>query len=285
MLVPLQEKDFDQYIDFAYELALDPARSGYPAYFDGIKTREDFITAARKGFSRPGEQILLYQEDGQAEGWIHYYDWSEDRYLGFRACCVRRNTAKALDELQAYLTARYSDYDLTMGFPAANREAISWLERSGFSVFDDLNDYHLLFSQYTLEPDDPGVERIRSENFEKFQRIYQNFDAETYWNCRRLRENLSRWDIFMAEEDGVAGEVIATHEPDGGYEIFSLNCEDGQFHEGLFRRLLKRVLNEGKRAGASHLLFFVDPGSDEECILPELGFQQVGHYLAYRKHI
>ena len=42
MLLPLQEKDFDKYIDFAYELALDPARSGYPAYFDGVKTREDF---------------------------------------------------------------------------------------------------------------------------------------------------------------------------------------------------------------------------------------------------
>ena len=149
MLVPLQEKDFDKYIDFAYELALDPTRAGYPAYFDGIKTKEDFIIAARKGFSRPGEQILLYQENGQVEGWIHYYDLAEDRYLGFRACCVRRNTAQALDELQEYLTARYSDYDLTMGFPEANREAISWLERSGFSVFDDLNDYHLLFSQYT----------------------------------------------------------------------------------------------------------------------------------------
>ena len=285
MLVPLQEKDFDKYIDFAYELALDPTRAGYPAYFDGIKTKEDFIIAARKGFSRPGEQILLYQENGQVEGWIHYYDLAEDRYLGFRACCIRRNTAKALDELQEYLTARYSDYDWTMGFSEANREAISWLEQSGFSVFDDLNDYYLLFSQYTPEPDDPGVERITEENFEKFQCIFQKFDADMYWNCQRLRENLSEWDIFVAEEDCVAGEIMATHEPDGGYEIFSLHCEDDQFHEGLFRRLLKRVLNEGKRTGATHLYFFVDPGSDEDRILPEMGFQRVGHYLSYRKHI
>ncbi len=27
MLIPLQEKDFDKYVDFAYELALDPART------------------------------------------------------------------------------------------------------------------------------------------------------------------------------------------------------------------------------------------------------------------
>ena len=51
MLVPLQEKDFDQYIDFAYELALDPTRAGYPAYFDGIKTKEDFTGRANRSCS------------------------------------------------------------------------------------------------------------------------------------------------------------------------------------------------------------------------------------------
>ena len=42
-MIPLQEKDLDKYIDFAYELALDPARTFYPVFFDGIKTKEDFI--------------------------------------------------------------------------------------------------------------------------------------------------------------------------------------------------------------------------------------------------
>ena len=39
MLIPLQEKDFDKYVDFAYELALDPARTFYPVFFDGIRTK------------------------------------------------------------------------------------------------------------------------------------------------------------------------------------------------------------------------------------------------------
>ena len=70
MLVPLQEKDFDKYIDFAYELALDPARCFYPVYFDGIKTKEYFIAKARRAFTRPTEEILLYQADGAVEGWL-----------------------------------------------------------------------------------------------------------------------------------------------------------------------------------------------------------------------
>ena len=64
MLVPLQKKDFDKYIDFAYELALDPARTCYPVYYDGVKPRALFEADARKGISLPEDQILLYEEDG-----------------------------------------------------------------------------------------------------------------------------------------------------------------------------------------------------------------------------
>lgn len=285
MLIPLQEKDFDRYIDFAYELALDPARSGYPAYFDGIKTKEDFIAAARKAFSRPDEELLLYQEEGRTEGWIHYYYLPEDRCLWFRTCCIRRNTAGALEELSGHLTARYSGCCWTMGFPAENTEALAWLEGAGFSRLDDSSNYHLLFSQYAPGPDDPGVERITEENFEKFQRIHQTIDADMYWNCCRIRERLADWDLFVAEEDGAAGEVMALSEPGGFYEIFALAFGDGRFHEGLFRRLLKRALNEGKRRGASNLTYFVDTDSGEDRILRSLGFQLVGRYLSYQKRI
>ena len=285
MLVPLQEKDFDKYVDFAYELALDPARSGYPAYFDGIKTKENFVDRARKAFERQNEEILLYQTDGVAEGWIHYGFWEEDHYLFLSACSIRRNTAEALTELSEYLAARYPGSDWAMGFSGENREAIAWMKSAGFSKLDDSNDYHLFFSQYAPVPDDPGVERIAEENFGKFQRIFQKFDADMYWNCQRIRENLSEWDIFVAEEDGVAGVIIATGEDYGLYEIFSLCCEDGQYHEGLFRRLLTAVLNAGRRKNAAYLYFFIDYGSEENRIMPELGFQLVGHYLSYQKRI
>lgn len=87
MLVPLQEKDFDKYIDFAYELALDPARTFYHVYFDGIKTKADFIAKARRTFTRPTEEILLYQEDGEVEGWLYYFYLPEDRYLQLASSC------------------------------------------------------------------------------------------------------------------------------------------------------------------------------------------------------
>lgn len=285
MLVPLLEKDFDKYIDFAYELALDPVRSGYPAYFDGIKTKSDFIDRARKAFERPGEEILLYQLDGVVEGWIHYGYLEEDQYLFLNACCIRRNIADALTDLSAYLTARYPGSKWVMGFAAENREAIAWMEDVGFSRLEESSHYVFFFDQYVPMPDVTGVEQITEENFVKFQRVHQTVDAQMYWNCQRVRQDLANWDLFVTEEDDVAGEVMAIDEGDGFYEIFALVCEDGQFHEGLYRRLLACALNEGKRKNERYLTFFVDPDSEENRILPELGFRLVDRYLAYQKRI
>lgn len=72
MLRLIKEAEFDRTIDFAYGLALDPARSGYPTYCDGMKTREDFVSRTRKALERPGEDVLLFEEGGEAEdtGWL-----------------------------------------------------------------------------------------------------------------------------------------------------------------------------------------------------------------------
>ena len=149
MLVPLQEKDFDKYVDFAYELALDPARTFYPVFFDGIKTKEDFIARARKAFSKPEDEILLYQADGAVEGWLHYYHLPEDHYIQLYTSCIRRDTTGALEELSGYLAQRYPGCDWLVGFPAENREAEAWAKGAGFRQFDDAQNYSFFFDRWT----------------------------------------------------------------------------------------------------------------------------------------
>ena len=290
MLVPLQEKDFNKYIDFAYELALDPARTCYPVYYDGVKTRALFEADARKGISLPEDQILLYEEDGVIEGWLHYYYLPEDRYIAHRSCGVRRNTARALQELSEHLAARYPGCKWAVGFPSENQEALDWVQGAGFELLEDSQYYTFHFDQYIPGPEDPSVERITEENFEKFQRVHRTIEADMFWNCRRVREKLSDWTIFVAEEDGVAGEIMAKEiiaRGSGGstYEIFAICCEDGQHHEGLYRQLLARFLNEGKRQGAKDLTFFVGTDDEMNRIMRSLGFHHVGRYLGYHKVI
>lgn len=105
MLKKLAEQDLDRYVEFAYALALDVTKSGYPTYADGIKTKQDFIARARRAFSDENEEILLFEREGRTEGWIHYYHLPEDRYLDTNAFCVREGMGEALAEFTAFARA------------------------------------------------------------------------------------------------------------------------------------------------------------------------------------
>ncbi len=50
MLRQLSQDEYMQYLDSAYELALDMSRSCYPTYADGLKTRADFNAHAARSF-------------------------------------------------------------------------------------------------------------------------------------------------------------------------------------------------------------------------------------------
>ena len=43
MLVKATKDDIVQYLDFAYTLAMDQTKSGYPLWSDGVSTKEQFI--------------------------------------------------------------------------------------------------------------------------------------------------------------------------------------------------------------------------------------------------
>ena len=132
MLGALQERDFDQYSSFAWELAQDRTRSGYPTYTDGIKTEQNFIERERKAFSRENEEILLFEQNGQVEGWIHYRYEKADCYLDICAFNIRANTKAAVAEFLSYIEERFPGYELYLGFPRSNTDAVSCLEENGF---------------------------------------------------------------------------------------------------------------------------------------------------------
>ena len=60
-------EEFEKYIDFAYGLAMDLTKSGYPTYCDGIKTKESFIERSLKAFEREDEEMLLFMDKGEGK--------------------------------------------------------------------------------------------------------------------------------------------------------------------------------------------------------------------------
>lgn len=282
MLRLIKEAEFDRTIDFAYELALDPARSGYPTYCDGMKTREDFVSRTRKALERPGEDVLLFEEGGEVEGLIAFEHPEEEHYLHTFIFSIRRDTGTALAEFVDYCRERWPGFLLDLGFPAENVEAIGWLEGQGIPCNERSWNFLLDLNKYEPLPEPSGVKRITAENFEKFAAVHRQIQEDMFWNCERVRAALNRWAIFVTGEGETAGEVLMTLDGKPHEEIFALGFVDGQYHEKSFQGLLTAALNLLKAHGAKWLTFFVDEGCPQGEVLQSLGFRLVGTFVCHR---
>lgn len=282
MLRRIKEAEFDRTVDFAYELALDPARSGYPVYFDGMKTREDFVSRARKALKRPGEDVLLFEEDGEVEGLIAFEHPEEERYLHASVFNIRRDTGTALAEFVDYCRERWPGFTLDLGFPAENVDAVGWLDGQGIPCNERSWNFLLNLDGYEPLPEPSGVKRITAENFEEFAAVHRKVQGDMYWNCERVRNTLDDWAIFVTGEGESAGEVLMTLDGGPHEEIFALDFVDGKHHGDPFRALLTAALNLLKAHGTKWLTFFVDEGCPEGEVLQSLGFRLVGTFICHR---
>lgn len=282
MLRLINEAEFDRCIGFAYELALDPARSGYHVYYDGMKTREDFVSRARKALERPSEDVLLFVEGGEVEGLIAFEHPEEEHYLHTFIFSIRRDTGTALAEFVDYCRERWPGFLLDLGFPAENVEATGWLDGQGIPCNERSWNFLLDLDKYEPLPEPADVKRITAENFEDFAAVHRQIQEDMFWNCERVRAALNRWVIFVTGEGETAGEVLMTLDGKPHEEIFALEFVDGQSHDEAFQALLTAALNLLKAHGTKWLTFFVDEGCPQGETLKTLGFRLVGTFICHR---
>ena len=283
MLRPCSESEFEKYIDFAYELATDPTKSGYPTYCDKIKTKEMFIARSREAFCRETEQMLLFEYDGEVQGFIHLFLIPEDNYLSTLGFNTGNGTEQALAEFLAFVGERYGGYDLFLGFPADNVSAVDFLRRHGFEcIEDDYNNTAFLDECNLIKSS--GTVRIGRDNFESFRALHTPAETDMYWTSERIFAAIDSWNILMIEKDGEPqGAVYYMNADDGWYEIFGIDINNGEYSPALFRELLNAALHDAGIRGGRVMTFFCE--EKYEVAARECGFICIGRYLLYKTHL
>ena len=283
MLRIMEAAEFDRYIELAYELAMDPARSGYPTYCDGMKTKGDFVERTRESMERADEDVLVFEENGTVEGVIAFQHQEGERYLHVHCLSIRKDTGRALEEFVEYCRERWPGAMLDVGLPAETVDARSWLEGQGVPCIERSWNYLFDLSGYQPAAEVSGVRPVTEENFEEFAAIHRRVQGEMYWNCERIRKAMADWHLFITGTGDEAGEVILTGFGSNEHqEIFALVFADGKYRAEPFRALLTAALHLLKEKGTRWLTFFVDVGGPEKEVLDKMGFRCVGEFQAYR---
>ncbi len=280
MLIKATEEDVKKHGAFAYRLAQNLATSCYPTYCDGIKTKTDFLNAAKQAVSSPTAELLLFLLDGNVEGWISYYWIPEDNYLQLTGFNIKHGAQQALAELIERIKTAFAGYTAYFGYPGDNQAAISYLVEHGFQCIERDWNHSFFFDEYTATADSPCIEKIYRHNFDKFRAVY-HADPETYWNADRIFETIDDWTIFVYNQADVPMATVFLKGDDEYFEIVGIEFADGVFHEDLFHKLLEASLNACKRLGAKYMTYFC--GENEKAVLSKLDFKCVGQYVLYIK--
>ena len=283
MLIKPTAEQAETYIDFAYSLALDPSRSGYPTYTDGIKTKEDFIDHCRYAFTRDDREVLLYVEDGEVKGWIQFLYEEEGRYLETGIFNIAGSIRGALEEFVAYCKDNFGNYDICMGFPGENREAIGYLTEIGWVCEERSYNDVLFFDNYDLLPEDGNVVRMTKENYPDFRMLHEPIEQNMYWNSARLYEALENWGIYVYYEDGVPTAAIYNRDAEILMHIYGVDYKDDLYRPEPFRALMASALNDCKRSGKKYMVYFGDHRDQEEVL--KLGYSCVGEYVMFAKRV
>lgn len=283
MLSRITHEEFDAYIDFAWQLALDPSRSGYPSYTDQIKTKEDFIRIAREGMEKENDEILLFRQNGSVEGWIHYFQEPEEQYLQTCTFNIRTGTAAAMEEFLDYIQDKFPGFQACLGFPGENQSAAETLLKHGFTCIEESFNNSLFFDSYTFLPEEGDVRTIDAENYQDFRTLHAPCDAEMYWNSDRILAAISRWSIHVAYRNGQPAGAVYFYHSKPMPEIFGMDYPDDVFDSSIARSLLIRALNEAKQSGAEYMTWFTD--ERHQPVAQALGFFCVGKYLCFEKEL
>lgn len=276
--------EFEEYSERAYMLALDPSRSSFPSYADGIKTKEDFLAIAKRGFESENEEIYIFEHGGEMRGWIHFYVLTEDKYIGIEAFETDGFEKEQFAEFAALLKEKYAGYEVTAGFPSQNERAVSAAIENGFEIIEESAVNILFFSDYEPQSESGRVEPLTKNNLAVFAKLHDK--VEMYWNTKRLTEAYfdgDKWRIYLTEKNGKAAAIYFVFAGNIA-EIFGLDFSDG-FDGTTAEELLTAALNETKKNVSAKAMYWFTEDERETELAKRFGAEKFTDYKAFCLHI
>ena len=279
MLRKVTEKEFNKYIDFAYNLAINKEKCSYPVYYDGIKTKKDFYDSELESFNSKTSEILLFIHNNNVEGWINYYFIKKDKYIQISTFSINNYTFLALSEFIDYIKNKFKGYELYLGFPEDNIEAITFLSQNAELIEKSYNNV-LFLNDFKKEKPNSNIIKIEKENYHYFEKLH--IDKDLYWTSDRIYKDLDNWNIYLKlENNNPVSTIFTTKGHDNTCEVFGYYLEENN-KDSLKELINSLVINASKNI--KYLIFFEEDDNNQK-IIKDSGFKTIGIYKCFKINI
>ena len=141
---------------------------------------------------------------------------------------INNHTEKAIDEFISYISSKYSGCTLYFGLPTENTNIIYYLEQLNFEKQEECNVDVLLFNNYIPLKEEIETVRITRDNYSDFEILHKVHDEDMYWNNKRIKEEVEKWDIFLIKENDQPLGTIYYYCLDSFMEIFGVDYLNNQ---------------------------------------------------------
>lgn len=280
MLKRLTKKDFDLYLNEMYALALDFTNSCYPTFADGIKTKADFIKMLEKGLYKDTCPAFEFFYNEEMLGWIQLEVDINNSYVQLICFNVANHKELAVKEVMSWLEKDFKGFEICFGCSSKNEIGGYFLNYS-FHLVEELYQYKINLQEYNIVKLPSLVCRVTKKNYQEFCALHSLYDSEMYWNCERIFENFSQWEIYLYYENSIPIATIYTHINQDLSEIYGIDFLNQAYSESVLEALILATLCSCKSYKVSHLMCLCE--EKEKTIFNKLGFKFIDKYQCYIK--
>lgn len=197
--------DIDRAVDLAFSMQCKIETRC--RYLSLDASREQIYEMFMSYIERNEHEVLLVEKDGKLEGLTPIYWMEEDLYVSYAQGPYGYDYEAVANCLYDYVSENFKGYKFYVNTASEHTKSIKFYENKDFQKIEEA--LMLKLEDFSSDYSNEFVQELDENNSrDLYDWIEKHIEEDTYWNSKRLSENLNRFIILGYFEKGLKGHII-----------------------------------------------------------------------------
>lgn len=197
--------DIDRAVDLAFSMQGNIVTRCRSLLLDA--SREQIYEMFMSYIERDEHEVLLVEKDGKLEGLTPIYWIEEDLYVSYAQGPYGYDYEAVANCLYDYVAENFKGYKFYVNTASEHTESIKFYENKDFQKIEEA--VMLKLENFSSDYSNEFVQELNENNSRNlYDWIERHIDEDTYWNSKRISENLDRFIILGYFKKGIKGHII-----------------------------------------------------------------------------